>query len=288
MHHYKLRSLSGTFLVSGLFLGLCYVMLRYVPGDEDANQGAFSISGDVFVGKSEESDDGVREPFSTYSIALQMPEDLDEEEELSGLDLLLSGGFDTAFSTKPSSRGETQADEDTALSLYRKPLSRPAVEWFYTHVTGSREVARVVLENADKNDIPPSLAFALAYVESRYKPKAVNRNKNGSIDRGLFQLNNATFKKLSEEQFFDPEVSAKFGMTHLRYCLDAAGDEITALAMYNAGAVRVRNNGTPQHTLNYVAQISKYRKSLDRQFAAEVASFYAEQPGAEKMLAMAK
>ena len=170
-------------------------------------------------------------------------------------------------------------EDDEGLALYRQPQSRPAVEWFYTHVTSSREVALAILENADKNDIPLSLAFSLAYVESRFKSNAVNSNTNHTIDRGLFQLNSSSFPKLTEAEFFDPKVSAKYGMSHLRYCMDIAGNDITALAMYNAGTSRVKQNKTPQHTLNYVAKISNYRVHLESKFSTEVLAFYSTNSG---------
>lgn len=163
---------------------------------------------------------------------------------------------------------------DAGLSLYRQPFSRAAVEWFYIHITEDRDVALAILEEADKNDIPFSLAFALAHTESNYKVRAVNKNKNSSIDRGLFQLNNKSFPKLEEEDFFNPYVSAKYGMSHLRFCLDTAGNEIAALAMYNAGTNKVRNNNTPQITLNYVSKIVSYKDNLDVLFAKEVLAFY--------------
>ncbi len=213
-----------------------------------------------------------------------------EDLELSGLDFLLGfeTGIEKSFGEESSSKEDVLAEEDSALLLYRQTLSRPAVEWFYTHVTGNREIAQAILKNAAKNDIPPSLAFALAYVESNYKTNAVNKNKNKTIDRGLFQLNEASFPQLSEADFFNPNINAKYGMTHLKYCLDVAGNEITALAMYNAGTTKVKNNNTPQHTLNYVAKISKYRRSLDKQFASEVASFYKADSNAENAIAMAR
>lgn len=167
--------------------------------------------------------------------------------------------------------------QDVGLELYRSIQSRAAVEWFYTNITNSREVACAILEAADKNDISVSLAFALAYTESSYKATAVNRNTNASIDRGLFQLNNRSFPDLSEKEFFDPTISAKYGMAHFRFCLDTAGNEITALAMYNAGTNRVRNNATPQITLNYVSKIMNYRQSLEDLFDSEVAQFYLEE-----------
>lgn len=167
-------------------------------------------------------------------------------------------------------------ENDRGLELYRQPQSRPSIEWFYTQVTGNREVALAILENADKNNIPLSLAFSLAYVESRFRTNAVNRNSNSTIDRGLFQLNSASFPKLSEQDFFDPNISAKYGMIHLRWCMDLAGkgNEVTALAMYNAGTTRVKANKTPQHTLNYVAKITSYRLRLDSKFNNDIAVFY--------------
>lgn len=172
---------------------------------------------------------------------------------------------------------------DTGLNLYRSVQSRTAVEWFYTHICEDRDVAVAILEAADKNDIPLSLAFALAYTESRYNVNAVNKNTNASVDRGLFQLNNKSFPGLTEAEFFDPYVSAKYGMSHLRFCLDTAGNEVSALAMYNAGTNRVRNDSTPQMTLNYVSKIISYRQGLDELFDSEVARFY--QTGADQYLA---
>lgn len=159
---------------------------------------------------------------------------------------------------------------DAGLALYRSAHTRQLVEWFYINVTESQEVALAILQEADKNEIPLSLAFSLAYTESRYKATAVNRNTNASVDRGIFQLNNRSFPSLTEEEFFDPNVSAKYGMSHLRYCLDTAGNEVSALAMYNAGTYRVRNNGTPQMTLNYISNIFAYRQGLERLFEEEV------------------
>lgn len=164
---------------------------------------------------------------------------------------------------------------DTGLELYRSLPTRTAVEWFYTNVTGDMDVALAILREADKNNIPLSLAFSLAYTESHYKPRAINKNTNASIDRGVFQLNNKSFPALVEADFYDPYISAKYGLSHLRFCLDTAGNEVSALAMYNAGTNRVRNNGTPQMTLNYISKIQTYRQGLDNLFESEVVAVYA-------------
>ena len=164
--------------------------------------------------------------------------------------------------------------DDSILVLYRQPQSRAAVEWFFSHITNDRDIALAILDSADEFDIPVSLAFALAHTESSYKATAVHRNTNGSTDRGLFQLNNNSFPNLKEDDFYNPKISAYYGMSHLRFCLNTAGNEIAALAMYNAGTNKVRNNNTPQRTLNYISQIESYRGLLEEHFASEVLAFY--------------
>ncbi len=188
-----------------------------------------------------------------------------ENEVIADFNILIE---EAGFNSKKATNG------DAGLALYRQPTSRTAVEWFYLHVTGNRETAMAILEEAEKNDIPLSLAFALAYTESRYDVNAVNRNRNASIDRGLFQLNNKSFPQLKEEDFFNPVVSAKYGMSHLRFCMNVAGNEVAALAMYNAGTNKVRADNTPQSTLNYVGKIKAYQEKLEKLFAEEVLSYY--------------
>lgn len=184
---------------------------------------------------------------------------------------------------------ERLADEsDTGLALYRQPLSRSAVEWFYFQICGDRDVAQAILVEADNNDIPLSLAFSLAHTESNYNTNAVNKNSNTTVDRGLFQLNSNSFPALSEADFFDPFVSSKYGMSHLKFCLNSAGNEVSALAMYNAGTGRVRSNKTPQTTLNYVGKIIAYQKILDQLFAEQVVAYFEPQISAGIAVAYTK
>lgn len=166
------------------------------------------------------------------------------------------------------------SNEDRSLALYRDPKSRGAVEWFYLNVTGNKEVTMAILKEAEANDIPLSLAFALAHTESRYRVDAVNKNTNASIDRGLFQLNNRSFPGLTEEEFFNPEISAKYGMSHLKHCLKVGGNEVTGVAMYNAGTNKVKSGRTPQSTLNYVGKIVAYQEKLERLFTEEVCPYF--------------
>ncbi len=168
---------------------------------------------------------------------------------------------------------ETSVQTDAGLALYRDETARADVIWFYSHITNNETITKIILENAEENNIPLSLAFALSWEESRYQVRAVNKNAT-SIDRGLFQLNSKAFPKLTEKEFFNPDLNAHYGLSHLSYCLDLSGNEVAALAMYNAGTTKVRNNNTPQRTLDYVSRIQSYRNGLDKLFVQQVAARY--------------
>jgi hypothetical protein len=159
---------------------------------------------------------------------------------------------------------------DFILGSYRDKASRDWVVGFFAQMTGSGELAAAVLANAVDFDIPPALAFALCWEESRYNPRAVNReNRNETVDRGLFQLNNESFPNLKERDFFNLSINAWYGLSHLRWCLDNAGTEVAGLAMYNAGTGRVRSNGTPKNTLDYISRILKQQRKIEELFLAD-------------------
>ncbi len=155
--------------------------------------------------------------------------------------------------------------EYPGLTLYRNPTTRMSVVEFYTRLTGNPEVSDAVLRNADKNDIPLALAFALAWGESRYNPRAVNKNMI-TIDRGLFQLNSKTFPHLSPAEYFSPKTNAEYGLSHFRWCLQEGKNEIVAIAIYNAGKGRVEKGGTPRSTLDHINNIIDYRAKLEENF----------------------
>ncbi|RKX85935.1 MAG: lytic transglycosylase [Spirochaetes bacterium] len=163
---------------------------------------------------------------------------------------------------------EIPADKDPGLFLYRIPKTRDAVIDFYSRIAGSRDVALPIINYSEKNNIPLSLSFALVWMESRFNPKAVNRNAH-SVDRGLFQLNSKSFYFLKEKDFYNPAINAKYGTAHLKFCLERGKDDIVALAMYNAGTAGVRK-GTPVSTLRYISKILKYRDNLKKEFSAEI------------------
>ncbi|MDR0555200.1 MAG: lytic transglycosylase domain-containing protein [Treponema sp.] len=159
-------------------------------------------------------------------------------------------------------------EKDHIPQFYQHGGSREEVLTFFSQLLRSPDLAFAILDNAETYDISPSLAVALCWTESRFNIKAVNRkNLNGTIDRGLFQLNSATFPKLTEAELFDPQINAKYGLSHLRWCIDSGGSTIAGLAMYNAGTNRVHAGGVPKKTLDYIADVLNMREQIERLFA---------------------
>jgi hypothetical protein len=159
---------------------------------------------------------------------------------------------------------------DRLMEWYRDEASKGLVIAFFSELTGSSEIAQAVLAQADAFNISPALAFSLAWQESKYNALAESRkNGNESVDRGLFQLNSYSFPELGETEFFDPVINAYYGMSHLRWCLDTGGSEVSALAMYNAGLRRVSTGGTPKRTLDYISRVLQLKSDIEILFENE-------------------
>jgi hypothetical protein len=157
--------------------------------------------------------------------------------------------------------------QDPVLEYYRNLEYRQWVVEFFKGICSDHEIAQTILIYADEYNVPAALAFALGWEESQFNPQAVNRNNlNGSVDRGLFQLNNRSFPDLETTEFFDINSNARHGISHLRHCLDTGGSEISALAMYNAGTGRVSNTGAPKVTLDYISRILENRSRIESFF----------------------
>ena len=165
--------------------------------------------------------------------------------------------------------------KDIVLWAYRNPETKDIVVSFFTKLCGSLELAEIILFNASEYNIPPALAFSLCWEESQYFHRAVNRkNQNQTVDRGLFQLNSSSFPNLSEEDFYNPNTNARYGLSHLRWCLDHGGTEVAGLAMYNAGTGRVSTGGTPRSTLDYISRIINRQHKIDELFLINYNNLY--------------
>jgi hypothetical protein len=169
-------------------------------------------------------------------------------------------GITPVFAEAPEKR-------DPLREYYGDAAGRGRVTAFFGMIVRSEELADTVLANAEAFHIPPALAFALCWEESRFNTRALNRrNSNKTVDRGLFQLNSSSFPDLREEDFFNPATNSYYGLAHLRWCLDTGGSEVAGLAMYNAGTGKVRSGATPKITLDYVSRILENQRRIEDLF----------------------
>jgi hypothetical protein len=181
--------------------------------------------------------------------------------EFKALSGIRSDEFNTAI------KHSIRADHISAY--FNDPDTRSLVLAFFESLTGDFKVANAILEESMAKGVSPSLAFALAHEESEFDPKAFNRNAS-SIDRGVFQLNSASFPNLKLDDFYDVRTNVRHGVAHLAFCLEQGGNEVAALAVYNAGLGRVSKGGTPRRTLDYIYNITGYRDRLEALFEAQV------------------
>jgi len=118
----------------------------------------------------------------------------------------------------------------------------------------------LIVKAATKYNLDPNLLYALVYVESGGKKKAISPKKA----MGLTQLTYRTAKAMRVRNVFDPEQNLMGGAKYLSLQMKFFGNERDALAAYNAGPGRVRSGNLPIETRNYIDKILYIKNILDR------------------------
>ncbi|HUU30057.1 MAG TPA: transglycosylase SLT domain-containing protein [archaeon] len=121
---------------------------------------------------------------------------------------------------------------------------------------GLSSFKELIEKNSARYSLDPALVAAVVMQESGGNPRAVSR----AGAQGLMQLMPQTADSLGIGDVFDPEQNIEGGTRYLRNLLDQfEGDEILALAAYNAGPTAVqRYNGVPPYpeTQGYVEKVT--------------------------------
>lgn len=170
---------------------------------------------------------------------------------------------------KPS----VEREENELLEYYKPDVEQVSTKYY------SRYDVNILLEQASSNylsnvynipiyivspilrysimyNVPIHLSLAVAQVESSFSPEATNVNNNGSVDYGLFQLNNSYRTGWTRSDFFDINTNTEEGISYLSEMISYFdGDIISAIAAYNAGPYRVENNNIPESTQMYIVKI---------------------------------
>ncbi len=118
----------------------------------------------------------------------------------------------------------------------------------------TNDIRQSVLRAANRHGVDPSLALAVAQVESGFDPQSVS--SAGAL--GVMQLMPGTARSLGVADPLDPDQNADGGVRYLREQLRRFGSVPLALAAYNAGPNRVaQHGGVPpiQETQEYVRRV---------------------------------
>jgi soluble lytic murein transglycosylase-like protein len=102
----------------------------------------------------------------------------------------------------------------------------------------SAAFANPFIEASERYKVDAWLLYAIAKHESGLNPYAVNRNKNGSVDVGVMQINSIHFPTLAKlgipkESLWNPETNIQVGAWVLAQCIQKHGYTTNALNCYN-------------------------------------------------------
>lgn len=122
---------------------------------------------------------------------------------------------------------------------FMRALLAFAMLLFAPHVSACWE------EAGARYHISPYLLYAIAKTESGLNPAALNRNKNGSYDIGLMQINSSWFPTLrkfgvDEAQLLDPCTSIHVGAWILAQNMQRLGYSWDAVGAYNSSKQELR------------------------------------------------
>lgn len=112
------------------------------------------------------------------------------------------------------------------------------------------DVSACFEEASRRFGVPLELLVAIAYVESKFNPNAINYNRDGSVDVGIMQVNSSNFFLLRREgiveepeDLWNPCKNVMGGAYILRLCLDRFGLTWRAVDCYNKGPSRAKSYG---------------------------------------------
>ena len=142
----------------------------------------------------------------------------------------------------------------------------------------------IIRQQAAEKDVPADLIAAVIYAESKFEDRTSSAGA-----RGLMQITPETAAVIEElsggqtfviEDLSDPDINIRYGTFYLRYLLDHyGGNEVAALAAYNAGQAHVDEWGGADlelediafpETRGYVEEVLEKRDEYRDHYADEL------------------
>jgi peptidoglycan lytic transglycosylase len=159
------------------------------------------------------------------------------------------------------------------------PLERAILE-----VTLPLRHEDIIRQQAHEKDVPADMIAAVIYTESRFRDQT---SEAGA--RGLMQITPETANVIENlsggetfvlEDLADPDINIRYGTFYLDHLLELyAGNEVAALAAYNAGPTRVNGWGGAEIEVSdipdegvraYVEEVLAKRDEYRDKYSAEL------------------
>lgn len=180
-------------------------------------------------------------------------------EKQKKMDSTLKNSKNSESDINKSSEKYKQIKQETVKTINEKsPLKTTLInkttKTYNPKIVGRIEKGDTCWDGAAKyHRVDPWLLYSIAYVESRFNPNAVGKNKNGTRDLGMMQINDKVWLPklakmgISKDMLKDPCVSVYVGAWILRQNIDEFG--------YTAKAIGAYNSRTPVHNKNYARKV---------------------------------
>ena len=135
-----------------------------------------------------------------------------------------------------------------------------------------------VVEAAEKYDVEPSVMVSLIYIESRWTPRAVSRDRACGLTQILPRYTAKFYGgRASCRDLFKPKLSIFKGTHILSYHLNRYRDNYKrSLCAYNAGGSRCRRSSARNKGHRYARKVLKFAKKLRREMKEVEAEGYAD------------
>jgi soluble lytic murein transglycosylase len=163
-------------------------------------------------------------------------------------------------------------------------ISRLDVEKAIRELTLPLQHDDIIRQQAAEKELDPAMIAAVIYAESRFRDQESHAGARGLMQitpqtaRAIERLSGGTTFVMSD--LSNPEINIRYGSYYLRYLLDRYdGDEVAALAAYNAGTGNVDEWGGAELELSdigfpetraYVEQVLDKRQEYRDAYADDL------------------
>lgn len=171
-----------------------------------------------------------------------------------------------------------------ALVILAFVEGRSRIDSAITEVTLPLRHDDIIRQQAEEKGVPADLIAAVIYEESRFRDQTSSAGA-----RGLMQITPATAEYVEDlsggstfdqSDLADPDINIRYGTFYLRHLLNQFdGDEVAALAAYNAGETNVFEWGGSDlaisdipfpETRQYVEDVLDKRDAYRREYGSEL------------------